>query len=670
TAQELDDLRGRVFASPLYVDNVISRDGHLTTVSIRPVVYSGDADGAESALAGFDAPEEGSGFDGSEGVFLSEDEKRELVKAVWPVVQRHAGPDFKLYVVGGAVVATQITGRMTHDTRKRVAATALVIVVFLFLLFGRATGVVYPMAVVAAAMISTLGSLVLIDIPFSMVLAMLPVFTLCVAVCYAIHVLVLVYQKLAESDSREQAIVYAFGHSGLAILMASLTTAAGMLSFLTASLAPVQHLGIVAPIGVFFAFFFSLTLLPALVAIFPLPARALGARDSGPSWAQRLLLWSGDLGVDRPRAVLCAALAIMAISVVGFAQIRFAHMPIEWLPAEDPVRIASELIDRELGGSSTAEVLIETGRENGLQNPETLRGIEAAIEQIESLDRDVLSVGKATSLVDIVKETHQALNANDAAFYQIPGDRRLLAQELLLFENSGSDDLETFTDSQFRRGRVTLRMPYVDAVLYRDFLDEIEETFAENLGDDVPITVTGRSALAARTFNALIESMARSYVFALVVITPLMMILIGDVRLGLISMAPNLLPVFLILAGMGLFDLPLDASSMMVGSIIIGLAVDDTIHFLHRFRLEFERSGDTHQAVRETLRTTGTALFFTSLVLTTGFATTAILGTMENTVRFGYLSALGIAIAFVANVLLTPALVTLTKRFQTPARAD
>jgi len=669
TAQELDDLRSRVFASPLYVDNVISRDGHITTVSIRPVVYSGGGDRAESALAGFDAPKAESGFDGSEGVFLSEDEKRELVEAVWPVVQRHAGPGFELHVVGGAVVATQITGRMTRDTHKRVAATALAIVVFLFLLFRRASGVIYPMAVVVAAMITTLGSLVLVDIPFSIVLGMLPVFTLCVAVCYAIHVLVLVYQKLAEGDSREQAIVYALGHSGMAILMASLTTAAGMLSFLTASLAPVRHLGIAAPIGVFFAFFFSLTLLPALVAIFPLPARALGARDSGPSWAQRLLLRAGDLGVDRPRVVLCAALAIMAISVVGFAQIHFAHMPIEWLPAEDPVRIASELIDRELGGSSTAEVLIETGRENGLQDPETLRGIEAAIEQVESIDRGVLSVGKATSLIDIVKETHQALNANDAAFYRIPGDPRLLAQELLLFENSGSDDLELFTDSQFRKGRVTLRMPHVDAVLYRDFLEEIEAIFAENLGGEVPITVTGRSALAARTFTALIESMARSYIFALVVITPLMMLLIGNVRLGLISMAPNLLPIFLILAAMGLLDIALDASSMMVGSIVIGLAVDNTIHILHRYRLEFERSGDTQQAVRETLRTTGTALFFTSLVLTTGFTTMASLGTMQNTIRFGYLSALGIAIAFVANVLLTPALVALTKRFQRPTRS-
>ena len=205
-------------------------------------------------------------------------------------------------------------------------------------------------------------------------------------------------------------------------------------------------------------------------------------------------------------------------------------------------------------------------------------------------------------------------------------------------------------------------MPYVDAVLYDVFLEEIEKTFTEVLGAEMPITVTGRSALAARTFSALIESMARSYVFALAVITPLMMLLIGDVRIGLISMVPNLLPVFLTLAVMGLLDIPLDASSIMVGSIIIGLAVDDTIHFMHRFRFEYRLSGDTREAVRATLTTTGSALFFTSLVLTTGFGVMGALGTMRNTVCFGYLCAFGIAVAFVADAFLTPALINLATR--------
>jgi hypothetical protein len=211
-------------------------------------------------------------------------------------------------------------------------------------------------------------------------------------------------------------------------------------------------------------------------------------------------------------------------------------------------------------------------------------------------------------------------------------------------------------------------MPYVDAVLYDVFLEEIETTFTEILGPETPITLTGRSALAARTFSALIQSMARSYVFALAVITPLMMLLIGNVRIGLISMVPNLLPVFFTLAVMGLLDIPLDASSMMVGSIIIGLAVDDTIHIMHRFRFEFRLSGDTRGAVRATLTTTGSAIFFTSLVLTTGFAVMGALGTLSNTVYFGYLCAFGIAIAFVANAFLTPALIALATRRLTGGR--
>jgi predicted RND superfamily exporter protein len=497
---------------------------------------------------------------------------------------------------------------------------------------------------------------------------MLPIFIMCVGVCYAVHVLVLVYQRLASGSRREDAVAYAFGHSGLAILMTSLTTAAGLLSFLTAELAPVRHLGIVAPCGVFFAFFFSMTLLPALIAIFPLGSQPRIGALPDRNWSQRLLVWMGDLAVRRTGVILGAALMLVAVVGTGLFRVHFAHVPLEWLPADDPVRIGSELINRQLRGAATAEVLIDTRRENGLQDPETLRRIEEATRRVESIDRGALFVGKATSLVDIVKETHQALNANDSDFYRIPEDPVLVAQELLLFENSGSDDLEQMTDTQFRHGRVTLRMPYVDAVLYDVFLEEIETTFTEILGPETPITLTGRSALAARTFSALIQSMARSYVFALAVITPLMMLLIGNVRIGLISMVPNLLPVFFTLAVMGLLDIPLDASSMMVGSIIIGLAVDDTIHIMHRFRFEFRLSGDTRGAVRATLTTTGSAIFFTSLVLTTGFAVMGALGTLSNTVYFGYLCAFGIAIAFVANAFLTPALIALATRRLTGGR--
>jgi predicted RND superfamily exporter protein len=220
----------------------------------------------------------------------------------------------------------------------------------------------------------------------------------------------------------------------------------------------------------------------------------------------------------------------------------------------------------------------------------------------------------------------------------IPDSRTVVSQELLLFENAGSDDLEKFTDSQFRIARLSLRLPESDAVAYQRFLEELDAGLAATLGD-ASYAVTGRTLLAARSMSALITSMGTSYVIALIVITPLMVLLIGDLRLGLISMVPNLLPVIFVLGVMGWLGLPLDASNMVIGSIIIGLAVDDTIHFLQRFRREFEETADVEAAVRRTMRVTGAALFFTSLVLSTGFLVMALRGSMLNTIRFGALSA-------------------------------
>ncbi len=663
------ELRRRVFANPLYVDQLISRSGRITTVTLEPVVYSAlqssDVRGRKQAVAtvpgileGFDEPEDGAGVDSLE--LLSEDEKQQLVFAVERIVDRYAGPEFVIHVAGGPVLVAQMTRQMGGEALGIMVVATLVIALLLYGLFRRVSGVALPLIVVAASLVGNLGTMVWLGIPFSVVLGMLPVFTMCVGICNSVHVLILVYRRLDVGDTRENAIAYAFAHSGLAITMTSLTTAAGMLSFVSAGLVPIQHLGITAPFGVLYAYLFSMTLLPALIGMLPIRNRVDG-RDRA-TWIERLLVWTGDLATHRPLSVLGGGLAILIVSALGIANLRFAHDPISWFPEDDPIRIAVELIDREMRGSTTTEVTIDTGRENGLHEPAVLQRIEAAAAMARSIARDPIYVGQAISLVDIVKETHQALNANHPAYYAIPDTRPLVAQELLLFENSGSDDLESITDSRFSTARLSLRLPMADAVLYRSFLTDLETHLARTLGDELRFTLTGLAVIQVRAFTALTESMARSYLIALLVITPLMILLIRNLRLSLISMVPNLAPVFVTLGVMGVLGISLDASTIMIGSMIIGLAVDDTIHFLHRFRREFEATGNTREAVRATMVTTGSALFFTSLVLGTGFATMGLMGNLTNTIHFGYLSAFGIIVAFAADALLTPALIALTAR--------
>jgi predicted RND superfamily exporter protein len=270
-------------------------------------------------------------------------------------------------------------------------------------------------------------------------------------------------------------------------------------------------------------------------------------------------------------------------------------------------------------------------------------------------------------VTDVVKETHQALNENRPEFYGIPQSRELLAQELLLFENSGSDDLEELVDSQFREARITLKMPFADTIHYESFFDRLLVGAEEIFDGAATVTFTGESRLMTWLISTLSISLIKTYALAFSIITPLMILLLGSVRTGLVSMIPNLAPVTVTLGVMGWFGIPLEVFTMLIGSIALGLAVDDTVHFMHNFRRYFERSGDVRYAVRETLATTGQALLFTTIVLSSGFFI-YMFASMRSLFHFGLLTGITIVVAFLADLLLAPALMSILARFVTKPR--
>jgi predicted RND superfamily exporter protein len=528
----------------------------------------------------------------------------------------------------------------------------------LYLLFRRVSGVVLPLVVVYASLVASLGIMVWIGIPMSVTLQILPAFLTFVGVCDALHILVIVNQQMARGARKEAAIPFALGHSGLAVVMTSMTTAAGLLSFVLADVAPVAQLGVIAPIGIMLALVYSLTLLPALLAVIPLKPVAVGDARARSGWTDRFLTWSGEVSTTHPWQILAVTALILLACVGGVCQVRFSHHMMRWFPETEPLRIATEIISREFKGATTAEVLIDTGRENGLYDPGTLERIERAMRHTQTLEVDGRPINKAVSIVDVVKETHRALNENRVEYYVLPRNRQLIAQELLLFENSGCDDLEDFTDSQFRTARMTVRTPWVDALLYPDFLQQLRSDLAEILGDGLDFELTGGAPLFTRVFKSVTVSMARSYVCALAVITPMLVLLIGSLRRGLVGMIPNLIPVFMVLGLMGWADIPLDVSTLLIGAIVIGLAVDDTIHFMHKFNCYYEDTGSAVAAVRQTVVTTGSALLFTSLVLALGFGV-FMFAYMRNAMWFGLLTSFATIVAFLADVLVGPALMVL-----------
>jgi hypothetical protein len=653
-ADELNAIKARALANPIYRNMLLSADGTFTAVVVS-TAKSGAPVSAEEALAGFDEPASIKDKDPQRG-FLSDQENSEVVAAVRKVVERYQSADFPIALAGSPVIVDQLKRSMQQDMQKFTRMALLTIAVCLFLMFRRVSGVLLPLAVVIVSLLSTLGLMGLTGTPFKLPTQILPSFILAVCVGAAVHVMAIFYRKLHDVNDTREAIAHAMGHSGLAIVMTSLTTAAGLLSFVTADVAPIADMGVFAASGVMLSLVYTVVLLPALIAVIPLKRKESAAEDARHRRLDRLLERIADFSTTHYKGIIVASLALIALAGIGVAQLRFYHNPLVWFPEQHPIRVATELIDRELKGTTTVEVVIDTGRENGLYEPELLNKLDALAQAVTRLPHPQAPSEKTLSAADVLKEINRALNEDRAEAYAIPQNRDLVAQEFLLFENSGSDDLKDVVDSKFSKLRFTIRVPWVDAGANAQYIADVDKLVRDTLGVDAKFESTGMTALFSRIMHATMVSTAESYLFAAVVITLLMMLLIGSFRIGLVAMLPNIGPIVLTLGLMGFLGLPLDMFTMLIGSISLGLVVDDTIHFMHNFRRYHHHFNDVPQAVRETLRTTGRAMFVTSVVLSIGFFT-FMFASMNNVFNFGLLTGITIITALIADFVLSPALV-------------
>lgn len=674
--QQWQTVRTETMANPLYTNFLLSEDGNITTIAIKTDAYSSEGVN-DDPLA---ILEEGAGFDdvgfANEGAvadstpieerpFLTDAENSALVRRIKDIIAGYHQDDFQIYLAGSPVVTETLKSSMTSSMARFVVMAISTIALILFLMFRRVSGVILPLLTVLMTVISTVGLMSHMGIAIKLPTQILPSFLLAVGVGASVHLLSIFYQRLQHNQNSdlmeggaEEAMGYASGHSGLPILMTSLTTAAGLASFAGSDVAPVSELGIFAAIGVMISFIYTLILTPALMGLFKVKALTGNIRnDNQPTTTllDRFLNWVSHFSIHHSGKIIVGSLLFLAISFTFALQARFSHEPFKWLPEDNPARIATDFVNDNMRGASSAEIIIDTGQENGLYDPAIMAGLAQLGEDVEKIATEQLYVGKSQSVADLLKEIHKALNENRDEFYTIPDDRELIAQEFLLFENSGSDDLEDLVDTQFQKARFTAKMPWVDSIYYADFVANLHEMFSSVLGTGVIITVTGMAVLLGQTVVAAIYSMSEGYILAGGIITLMMILLIGNIRLGLLSMIPNLAPIIVILGIMGLLDLPLDLFTMLIGSIAIGLAVDDTIHFMHNYRRYYNRYGDLERAIRETLHTSGRAMLVTTIVLSTGFFL-YVFSSLNNLFNFGLLTGATIIMALLSDFFLAPAL--------------
>lgn len=692
---EANSIRAIAMANPMLENILLSEDGRFTVIVLESNTYSSlsengvkeqesEADILADELSGFDddfsAEGEGALKASNEPPpFITDKENTEMVNAVSDIVAKYQSENFKLYVAGSPSVTAFLKESMMSDMQKFVLMIVLATALLLALLFRRVSGVVLPLLTVGLAVISTMGFMALNGTPIKVMTQVLPSFLLAVGVGASIHILAIFYKEFDETGDKEGAIRHTLSHSGLAIIMTSLTTAAGMASFIPSEVAPVSDLGLFAAAGVMIALLFTLILLPALLMVLNIKPRIIPEDQEHHDRLDKFLKQVANFSQDHAKKIVVFSLIFMAVTIGFASKITYSHNPLLWLPANHETRIATEVIDHELRGSISIELIVDTGIEKGVYDLSLLQAVERLTTQLNLIDTQDYFVGKAVSVVDVIKEIHKALNQNSPEFYELPTDSNLISQEILLFENSGSEDLEDFVDTPFSKARITVKVPWIDAFKYHDLLQQVAALLEQELGQDsqlsprikenIQITTTGMIPLLAETSAAAISSSGVSYMIAFVVIALMLIALLSSVKLGLLSMIPNLLPIFFVLAVMVLFSFPLDLFTMLIGVIVLGIAVDDIVHFMHNFRRYHLQGISTRLAVEKTLTSTGRAMIMTTVVLFIGFML-YLFSSMTNLFLFGLLTALAFVMALLAVFLLSPALMALVYADESVSKGD
>ncbi len=645
-------------SNPLLKNLIFNDDKTFTNIIIDTQTYSSFDKYGEKIIINEEDEFAEEVINDTPKLYLTDDENTKIIEAVQQIIKKYEDDNFKIYLAGSALFAGVIKQSMQKDSESFIQKMLVVVTLVLALMFRRVSGVILPILTVALTIISTISLMALFKAPFTVVTQIMPSFLLAVITGASIHLLAIFYKDFSRTGNKKLALRFAMGHSGFAIVMTSLTTAAGMWSFSFSEVAPVADLGIFASSGIMLGLLFVLILLPAMIAMLKLKHKPISKYNFV---MDNILHKIADFALNRAKIIVVISSIMIVIAIFFATQMKFSHHPLVWFEYDHPIRVSIETIDKQLKGSMTLEIIVDTGRENGLYEPAMLQKIEKITNYLNALKNEYIYVGKTITLVDVLKETNKALNANNLAFYKIPTNKDLIAQELFLFSNSGNDDLEDFVDSSFSKARITVKVPYIDAMKYNKFLGNIKAKISQELNTSANVSFTGIGVLLASIMEKSIRSSAVSYVIAFSLITIMMIILVGNIKIGLISMIPNILPILTIVAIMVAFGIPFDMFSMLVGAIALGLAVDDTVHFMHNFN-HYRLSGKSvDEATRLTLVGTGRAIVVTSIVLSLGFLV-LLSASMTNMFNFGVLTASAIFIALIADFLLLPAIMKLLEK--------
>ena len=554
----------------------------------------------------------------------------------------------KYYLAGIPFIRTEYVEFVMSERNIFIPIAFVVSALVLFYVFRQMRCVLLSLLAIGITLIWISGIMSMLNISINVISYLTFNLLTIIGVSDCIHILIKYHESLKEGLDQERSIIQVIKEIGYALFLTSFTTAVGFFSLCLTNIKIIREFGFLVGLGVILMFVVTIVLLPIILSLIKVPRKKHIERlvkGGRLQFAESINGWI----FNYPNRILSITLIVVLLSIYGIIKVSNNSSVFDDFRPGNKIYESIKFVDTNLGGVFPIEILIETDREKGLLDPDLLR----SIEQFQDSVKQIYTIGSAKSIVDVVKVINNEFNG----IYEIPDSYDDISSYLSFEEES----FRAFALPDFNKGRITCR-----AIAGKT--DEAEYTkqrihnYAKSiLPNDCKISITGSIIVMLKSNKYMVKNLMTSFIVASIVIFFSMMFLFGSKRLALLSILPNIIPLMFAGGVMGVFNIILRPSTAMTFSIALGIAVDDTIHFLARFRQEYiKNKGDYNLAITKTLLTTGKAIISTTIVISLGFIVLLFSQYVPN-FEFGLLGTIILIVALGGSLVLLPVLIILLK---------
>ncbi|MGD2269563.1 MAG: MMPL family transporter [Desulfobacterales bacterium] len=560
--------------------------------------------------------------------------------------------ELSLYQIGMPLVSQALAGYTVKDFLRLPPLTLLLIVLLLFVLFRNFVCLLLPLMCVSLALIWTFGLLSLLRIPLSILTMIVPVFLIAVGTAYCLHIISDYRTRSQHLASRKKVVISTFSSTALPCALAVFTTIIGLGALFVNRIQAIHEFALFSCFGMFSLLITILAVLPAVLVLVPVPLNTASRASRLDNVIERFLDLIVTLNLHHQKKILSLIGILIIIAAAGVFLIKIETNPVGYFKEGTPVKQNFHDIHRDLSGSFPVNVVLDGRDPYYFEDPAHLAAVKGFQDYLETLPK----VDKTVSFADYVMLVNYALNNYDPAHYVLPGEPFEVRMAINNYKVMLGEDLfSSFMTPQLNRANILLLTHMSSSREFLKAKDAILAYARHHFPKTLNCEVTGFGIAVSASSHLLTSGQVKSISISLILIFCIMLLMFLSVKVGLIALLPIFFPIIINFGFMGWLGIRLSMITSLIASIAIGLAVDDAIHYLHRYNQEFKHDLNKDRALRDTIRKVGKPITFTTITIGIGFFI-LLFSHFKPTAIFGFLMVLTMLAALVGDLLILPAL--------------